>query len=179
MHVIAEELQRLLGRHQRLVRVLQPLEQLLLRKAVLLAHQDPEHALTQLRVRVIRDLAQGRDVVAAARLERDDAEARRLKRLQRRKPHLHGLVLVAQDLQHRLQVLVALTHRQWRFRHGRDPFLDGPFCELVAIDIARSADLFAAAFAFFGGFERFFAALRFVAMSCYLLAQGTLERTSS
>ena len=125
VHVVTEELQRLLGWDQRFFRVLQPFEEFLLREAVLLAREDAEHALTELRIRIFRDLAQGRNVVAAARFECDDAEARRLERLQRRKPHLHGLVLVAKDVQHRLQVLVALTHGQRRFRQGRDSFLDG------------------------------------------------------
>src|SRR5882724_999330 len=118
MHIIAEELQRLFGWEQCLVRIAQPFEKLLLREAILLPRKQAEYALTELRVRVLRDFAQGRNVVATARLERHNAEARRLERLQRRKPYLDGLILVAQDVQHRLEVLVVLTHSQRRFRRG-------------------------------------------------------------
>ena len=50
-----------------------------------------------------------------------------------------GSSLIAQDAQHRLQVLIVLADRERRFRHGRDALLDG-FRALVATDIAPRAD---------------------------------------
>ena len=57
MHVIAEELEGLLGWHQRFFRVPQSFEEFLLRKAVLLAREYPEYTLTEFRIGIIRDLA--------------------------------------------------------------------------------------------------------------------------
>jgi hypothetical protein len=110
VHIVAEELQRLFGRDQRLVWVPQSFDEFLLREAIFLAHQYSEYTLTEFWVWVVDDLSQSREIVAAARLERDDTEARCLQRLQGRQAHLYWFVLVAQDVQHRLKILVALAH---------------------------------------------------------------------
>ena len=176
VHVVAEQLQRLFGRDQRLVGVLQPFEQLLLREAVLLARQDAEHALTQLRIRVVRDLAQGGEIVAAARLECDDAEACRLQRLQCCQPHRDRLVLVAQDVQHRLQVLVALADGQAALRPcAATRCLTGFLSCWSRSPCARASDRFAAIFAFSPTVSSC-AALRFVAIVSVSSCTARYER---
>ena len=65
--VVAEQLRRLLRRHERLLRILQPLEQTLLREAVLLARENAEHALAGSASVSVMTLRRWR-IVAAARL---------------------------------------------------------------------------------------------------------------
>ena len=115
VRVIAEQLQRLLRRHQRFGWVLQPLDQPFLRRAVLLAHQQAEHALAQLGVGIVHHRAQRGGEIAAARLEGDDAEAGGLERRQRGQAHFAVLLSIAQHLEHRLQRLDRLRKRpDWR-----------------------------------------------------------------
>ena len=86
MDIVAEELERFFGWHQRLGRVSQSFEQLFLGFGIFFAREDAKSALAKLRIGIVRGYSEGGQVGGALGIKLARGESSSLSGLKGRQP---------------------------------------------------------------------------------------------